>query len=51
MPKGAWFPVASGTVVVRVGDAIPAAKAEGGAARKALAERATEALHALGVPR
>jgi 1-acyl-sn-glycerol-3-phosphate acyltransferase len=50
LPKGAPFPLRSGTVEVRVGEPLAPPAGAGGPARKELADRVAAALAALGVP-
>src|SRR5262249_23708202 len=50
LPKGAWGPLRSGVVEVRVGEPIATAEYAGSAGRKALGDRVRAELLALGVP-
>lgn len=50
MPRGAAFPRRAGTVIVRVGPAIPTAGLKGAPGRRALTEAIRSSLLALGVP-
>lgn len=50
MPRGANAPVRAGDMIIRVGEPIPTAGLEGSRGRRELAEKATAALLALGVP-